>query len=1019
MKLTESAVSQLLASIRVLCECDHVQINDKGIQSLEYASSSTAEHIAIENIRKIQHQQSTQFISEINHSHGEYSVAMSMPCDEQILVSVQAHESPETPKHEQRKHVRPDLQDSRQLDIELVSLKGFPPWLNALCSESHIGTESQTGRERQTDNSQPLILLRLCASLFSSLKVFSQFHLLTVDGLTKLQSRSALQRAIDENIDVSGINLCMIHCRDFQIVNRKFGQAKGDQVLNEIASIISQNIRSGDLACRFGGALFGIASHAQSVDEGLNLAQKLQGELHNRPYLQNAIRLSFNLGVSHVSQTDISDEDSSASSMLISRAEQALKAAQTSDKPSIVHWEADKFKHDENEFNYIGGIFTPDNVTNYRNMLLLWDISSIIADEHEFSRLLLHVVERLAYTFEFTAAGIVSLDDDKSIEQAIAVSKMAEVNNIEVNQLSHLDRIREIAEEAIKQSQYVEQQYNSDRFLLVPLGADLKACFFLVGQHANLDLTRDSMMLFAGFARQIGKALKRSQLEDELNKRLELQNAELAQELSTLKSGLQSSALVYRSVVMQNIVNQTQRAAKTDTTVLITGESGTGKEKLIHAIHNLSPRNKQPLVIVDCGSIPETLIESELFGYVKGAFTGAQNHSTGKIQAAHGGILVLDEIGELPMSMQPKLLRFVQEKHFTPVGGTKANKVDVKIVAVTNRDLAEEVNRGHFRQDLYYRLNVLSLHNPPLRERLEDLPLLCQHFLSKFASQFETSRKFVRPETIEKMQQYPWPGNIRELENKLMQASLMCQGDEIQFDDINIETNVTNVKIDVSERVNLVNNKAYDPNRADMHAHDYAQEHSKVHGPFHQQGDRPGDRPDHAQSRQQEHAAASLVFAQNEQSHLAQTSLETWQQSFVKSLHVLLDEIISTPSLYQFDIGSQLENDLFALSLDACKTNKDIASRLRIPVSTARRKVLKVKDVKRQSVSPALPKCWSDVHAHLSALAQGKVLVDAPLDYLKRALLSEILRKNMGNMSHAAQLMGVSEPTLYKLKRQL
>ncbi len=999
MKLTQRAIAQLLQSLAALCRADYVQISKDMQLGFERQHHGTLD----KELQKIKLTESEDFVSEVQHIHEEFAVSISLLSSKHITLKVLISQLQPT-STEQRQQSYTTIADIRYLDIEVLSKKTFPDWLLKLAQE----VDGPTSHEQTS-------LLDLCTALFSSISVFSQFNALTVDSLTKLKTRSALQREIDESfnaiklgkvngllnnndathsrhVETLGISICLIHCRDFQLVNRKFGQAKGDQVLNEIAAIINQQTRSQDIACRFGGALFGVAIHAQGIAESEQLAQKLQTALHNRPYLQNALRLSFNVGLAFIETKDLINEDSTPSSLLISRAEQALKAAQSSDRPSIVQWEADTFKHDEHDLNYIGSIFTPDTVTNYRNMLLLWDISSIFADEYEFSRLVTNVVERLACTFEFSAAGIVSSSTELIVEYAISVSKMADVAPVELNQLLHQHKIRALATEALAQNQHVEHNNEKERFLLLPLGSDFEACFFLEGKHDSLDLSRDAIMLFAGFARQIGKALKRSQLEDELNKRLEQQNAELEEELNALKSGLQSSALVYRSAPMQKIMSQTQRAAQTDTTVLITGESGTGKERLIHAIHNLSPRHKKALVIVDCGSIPETLIESELFGYAKGAFTGAQQHSLGKIQAADGGILVLDEIGELPLSMQPKLLRFVQEKQYTPVGATRSVSVDVKIVAVTNRDLPAEVELGNFRQDLFFRLNVVSLHNPPLRERLDDLPLLCRHFLTKFANQFASSKKIVSPLTLQSMQQYEWPGNIRELENKLMQATLMCQGDEIALSDLNI------APINQAQHKTLLDSQPQE-NQTYSASESTAPSNAKQ-----------------ISSTPTSSIHTSLTnHKEQEEKKAANAQLPHWQSAWENALDDLLDEVLNTPALYEFEVGKHLERQIFEATRQCCKTNKDIASRLHIPVSTARRKVMKV-----QSASSCdMPMTWPQIAHQLEYIAQGSTVLEAPLEFIQLSLLSKLLSKNTRNMGQTAQLLGVSEPTLYKLKRQL
>jgi len=678
--------------------------------------------------------------------------------------------------------------------------------------------------------------------------------------------------------------------------------------------------------------------------------------------------------------------------LLINRAEQALKAAQNANVPSIVQWEPDKFNLDEQEFNYLGGIFTPDNVTNYRNMLLLWDISSIIADEPNFSKLLHAVIERLAYTFEFQYAGIISSLEQNTNNFAFRASDTADISVVNFEECEYVNALHETAKIAIENSQHAEHEEDDKNALLIPLGTETQECFFIAGTKTALDLTHDSIMLFVGFARQIGKSLRRSQLEDELNKKLEAQNAQLAQELLELKAGMQSSALVFKSARMQKIVEQTQRAAQSDATVLITGESGTGKEKLINAIHSLGPRNKQALVIVDCGSIPETLIESELFGHLKGAFTGAQSDNKGKIQAASGGLLVLDEIGELPLSMQPKLLRFVQEKQYTPVGSTRSVKVDVKIIAVTNRDLAYEVSQGRFRKDLFYRLNVVSLHNPPLRERSEDIDLLCPHFLSKFARQFEMDKKFVSPDTIRRMKEYNWPGNIRELENKLMQASLLTTKHEIAFDDLQLNlkpANHTN-----STLLEHANNTA-NPSQNNVATNTY-ETANKVNIPS-------------------AHEEVVAIESNNHQDDIVVPSFTQtrWESDFCQVLDQIIEEQVAQGKV-STSIGAAIETQLLHMAYELTGSHSKTALLLFIPVSTARRRLLKP-----QASLGALANSehWQLSLNLLEQVVQQSVTLKTPLETIRHITAARILHHYRANMTLAAQLMGVSEPTMYKLRK--
>jgi len=234
-------------------------------------------------------------------------------------------------------------------------------------------------------------------------------------------------------------------------------------------------------------------------------------------------------------------------------------------------------------------------------------------------------------------------------------------------------------------------------------------------------------------------------------------------------------SMIGRSVKMRELFARLEKLARTDTTVLVTGETGAGKELVAEALHDNSPREKGPFVVLDCGSIPPNLIESELFGHERGAFTGATGSYAGAFEHANDNTVFLDEIGELPLNMQPKLLRVLERKEVRRVGGAKTIEVDVRIVAATNRDLGVEVNRGRFREDLYYRLAVARVHVPPLRDRKDDLPLLIDHILATTPGG-ESAQ--IAQETIDLMMKHDWPGNVRELRNVIERAVLLAESPE-------------------------------------------------------------------------------------------------------------------------------------------------------------------------------------------------------------------------------------------------
>jgi len=286
----------------------------------------------------------------------------------------------------------------------------------------------------------------------------------------------------------------------------------------------------------------------------------------------------------------------------------------------------------------------------------------------------------------------------------------------------------------------------------------------------------DSVQLLTIVTSMISQSLRLAQL-------VERERAQLQDENALLKRELQQKYdfrnIIGTSKEMRDVYEQVAQVAPAGATVLIRGESGTGKELVAHAIHYNSPRSSKPFVKVNCAALPESLIESELFGHEKGAFTGAVARKRGRFEMAEGGTLFLDEIGDLSPAMQVKLLRVLQEREFERVGGTETLKVNVRLIAATNVDLEQAVSDGRFRSDLYYRLNVFSIYLPPLRERKTDILLLADHFLDKYGGQNGKRIKRISTPAIDMLMSYHWPGNVRELENVVERATLVCEGNVI------------------------------------------------------------------------------------------------------------------------------------------------------------------------------------------------------------------------------------------------
>ena len=265
---------------------------------------------------------------------------------------------------------------------------------------------------------------------------------------------------------------------------------------------------------------------------------------------------------------------------------------------------------------------------------------------------------------------------------------------------------------------------------------------------------------------------------DRINERLALleENKYLKSELDR---ELGYGEIVGRTPVMQDLFEVVDKVAQSRATVLVDGESGTGKELVARAIHYNSPRRERPFIRVNCAALPESLLESEFFGHERGAFTGASSRRQGRFELADGGTLLLDEISEITPSLQAKLLRVLQEREFERIGGTKSIKVDVRIISTTNRDLKTEIEKGNFREDLYYRLNVIPVHLPPLREKHEDIEILAKFFLERYCTENNRPMMELPRETLDVMMQYRWPGNVRELENVIERAVVLQQDDVI------------------------------------------------------------------------------------------------------------------------------------------------------------------------------------------------------------------------------------------------
>ncbi|NIB42900.1 sigma-54-dependent Fis family transcriptional regulator [Pseudomaricurvus alkylphenolicus] len=353
----------------------------------------------------------------------------------------------------------------------------------------------------------------------------------------------------------------------------------------------------------------------------------------------------------------------------------------------------------------------------------------------------------------------------------------------------------------------------------------------IMTSYASLRSAVDSMRL--GAVDYIAKPFDHDEMVNAVKRVIGKANDAARQRKPSKTSSHQIPGMIGTSPVMKTLYNRIHKVAPTSATVLVNGETGTGKELVARAIHSESPRQNKPLISVNCAAIPETLIESELFGHEKGAFTGAASKSEGLVAAAHGGTLFLDEIGELPLEAQARLLRVLQEGEVRPIGSTESHKVDVRLVAATHRDLRKLCKEGKFREDLYYRINVVQLQLPPLRDRGKDIIALAEHLLQRFCDDMDKPLLSLSPESIQAVTTYTWPGNVRELENAMQRAVILCEDEkEISHDLLAIDLDLVQISDEKDEIIQQVqmtqksrqqtSSPAQDPNE-DLSLEDYFQ----------------------------------------------------------------------------------------------------------------------------------------------------------------------------------------------------
>ncbi len=706
-----------------------------------------------------------------------------------------------------------------------------------------------------------------------------------------------------------------------------------EQVVREITAQLNRSLRSTDLASLFAGAIFSASLPYTSLEEGSKIAEIILHNLSSRSFLDGDVYLRFSVGLAYSDPDDHQDSPLE----LFRRANWALNVAKESGGSRVVHWNPSV------EIGVVGNMdrqsemFSPNVGRDYRNMLLLWNTMTIISKALPLEELIDKLVTNLHKSFDLSKVALFGWEGEDLKLYSGCTSTQERVTELHRMELppEHQARLRTMLVEARQQEAEVIEKPDG-RAYCVPLSRNgILGVFYLCGEPSAQLRQKD--LLFIGtlldyFAIPFESALLALKAVEEETTEQVVENQ-----------------LIYQSAKMVELMDHVQLVAPTDATVLISGESGTGKELVAHHLHEQSPRRDNPFIIVDCGAIVESLIESELFGHTKGAFTGADKAAPGRLKEAHGGSVLLDEIGDLPLDIQVKLLRFVEDRQLVAVGSTQYETVDTRVIAATHQDLELAVRTGRFREDLFYRLNVFTLHSPPLRERKDDILLLAQRFLSKYSKQYSKRINGFTADAELALMGHPWPGNVRELINILIRSVILCQDNQV----------------------------------------------STIHlGIFPPQGA--------AEISPQDKARIGIERGRPLQPEVLEKTLSLEFERFV---HRCQDLHMSWP------LGSWLEEDVILASLSA--NNQVVlrtATALSLPESTLRRKINKIKENYQQQM-PERPPDWAPVQALLTQLITVARSRNVPATDFGHLLLLKQIRQHTRNHREAARLAGVSVPT--------
>ena len=633
----------------------------------------------------------------------------------------------------------------------------------------------------------------------------------TRDPLTDLYRRPELEQLLAVEVTLARhtdtpVSLLMVDIDDLSRINREESRQRGDRVIARVARLVRAQVRDVDACVRYGGEEFAVILPGTDPDGALAAAERIRRAVAEYPGF-GGVKVTVSIGAASFPY------HAEGPAELLRKADQTLFVAKQEggDKSHLWHRRIPRHALRSDK---LMGIITGNQAQDYRNVAMLLDtvvLTNSLLEQKQVLRTLLDMLIQLAAA----QRGVLYLEREGKLVVEVAQDQAGESIEPQAVCEAALERARRtglpvafLGDERDEPEELVEaaRARGLERVICIPLttkGRQLGCMYFDARSAREGEFVESDLIFMQALSRELGNAIEHARLWQEnleqktklegltarLSQQVQAQASELAsmsRNLSQLKLRFNYDKIVGKSEAMQAVFALLDRVTDHDVPVLITGETGTGKELVARSLHFNGPRKDGPFVSVNCSAITESLMESELFGHVRGAFTGADRDKQGLFEQAHKGTIFLDEVQDMSPSLQRELLRVLQEGEIRRVGGKDIIKVDVRVISATNRDLRAMVKGEQFRQDLFYRLNVVSLELPPLRDRKEDLPLLIQRVLEEVKTP-DGKQVRVDPEALRLLLRHDWPGNVRELKNFIEKTALLIEGDTIRPEHVRLE----------------------------------------------------------------------------------------------------------------------------------------------------------------------------------------------------------------------------------------